>query len=408
MMIALSASGAFLLAGYECARSASTSLFQAAYGKENLPWVMAASPPALLAILWIYGVLLTRLGPRKTLAVTTFGSAFVFGGCYIALSAGGDWATIVLFVFREAYIVVVIEQLWALVNSTLSDKEARTLNGPFTGCASIGAIIGSEFVMAWATTIGSESMILVTAGLLAPTALVALLAFRFVDEPRPADVRPEKSGGHLALRHFFRNPVLLQIGGLVAVTQVASTLLDLQFHDAAADAIDDTDQRTALYGLLWSKINQLTFVLQFVVAPFILRRLSLRFIHLIIPLVHMLALLTFVLRPSLLTAAAAFLLFKSFDYSIFRAAKEVLYIPMSFDARYRCKAIIDMFGYRFSKSVSALGVKAFQWAAAGGASVGYAPAAMGALVGWVLLASAATRQSESATNASNNIPAEGE
>ena len=37
----------------------------------------------------------------------------------------------------------------------------------------------------------------------------------------------------------------------------------------------------------------------------------------------------------------------------FRAAKEILYIPLSFDARYRAKQVIDSFGYRFAKGGSA-------------------------------------------------------
>jgi ATP/ADP translocase len=37
------------------------------------------------------------------------------------------------------------------------------------------------------------------------------------------------------------------------------------------------------------------------------------------------------------------------DYSVFRGAKELLYIPLSFDCRYRAKELIDVFGYRFGK-----------------------------------------------------------
>jgi ATP/ADP translocase len=51
----------------------------------------------------------------------------------------------------------------------------------------------------------------------------------------------------------------------------------------------------------------------------------------------------------LTTGAAAFTAFKALDYSLFRAAKEMLYIPLSFDARYRAKSVIDAFGYRAAK-----------------------------------------------------------
>jgi ATP/ADP translocase len=40
-------------------------------------------------------------------------------------------------------------------------------------------------------------------------------------------------------------------------------------------------------------------------------------------------------------------------YSVFRAVKELLYVPLSFDARYRAKEIIDAFVYRASKGMTA-------------------------------------------------------
>jgi ATP/ADP translocase len=45
--------------------------------------------------------------------------------------------------------------------------------------------------------------------------------------------------------------------------------------------------------------------------------------------------------------------FKVLDYSVFRAVKELLYVPLSFDARYRAKEIIDAFVYRASKGMTA-------------------------------------------------------
>ena len=42
-------------------------------------------------------------------------------------------------------------------------------------------------------------------------------------------------------------------------------------------------------------------------------------------------------------------MFKALDYSVFKAAKEILYIPLPFAARYRAKEVVDVFGYRLSK-----------------------------------------------------------
>ena len=61
-----------------------------------------------------------------------------------------------------------------------------------------------------------------------------------------------------------------------------------------------------------------------------------------------------IIETNVITVGLAFFLFKAFDYSIFRAAKELLYIPLSFDERYRAKEVIDVFGYRAGKGGSSV------------------------------------------------------
>ena len=84
-------------------------------------------------------------------------------------------------------------------------------------------------------------------------------------------------------------------------------------------------------------------------APIVLHYIAFKYIHPSIPVIHIGAAALLIARPSLFTGALAYFLFKSFDYSIFRASKEIFYIPLSFDCRYRAKVVIDTFGYRASK-----------------------------------------------------------
>ena len=115
----------------------------------------------------------------------------------------------------------------------------------------------------------------------------------------------------------------------------------------------DVDARTAFYGSFSAVLNSCAAVLQLIVVPLALRFISVRVIHLSIPMVHLLSGLALTLRPSLRTGALAYLLFKAFDYSLFRAAKELFYMPLSYDERYRAKQLIDSFGYRSAKGGSA-------------------------------------------------------
>ena len=390
-MGALSAAAAFLLAGYECVRSVSNSLFIEAYGAKQIPYVMAASPPTVLLMVWFYGWVLSRVGPHRTLVLTTILSSAALGACYLAVAAGSRPATVLLYVIREGYIVVLIEQYWALANSTLTTRQAKSLNGPFTGCGSLGAIAGGLLVGQLAEAIGSQSLLLVAAALLLPAAVFGAWAYRSRGEPRPSAEERAAPRGILAAGVLFRSGTLVRLALLIGTTQVVSALLDLRFHGLAEQAMSNMDQRSAYFGGFWSCVNGITFGLQFVVAPLALRRLPLRIVHLAIPAAHLIACGALILRPSILTAAIAFLLFKSLDYSVFRAAKEILYVPLSFDARYRCKALIDMFGYRLAKSATSLavlGVRAMTGTLAGG---GYVFAAAATLLGWAVLAHGATR-----------------
>ena len=125
------------------------------------------------------------------------------------------------------------------------------------------------------------------------------------------------------------------------------SLLSLQFEGRV-------DEETAYQGWFWGTLNTSVLVLQFIVAPILLSIFSVRLVHLMLPLVHLGAITMAILEPSVTTAGVAFFLFKAFDYSLFRAAKEVLYVPLGFDERYRAKEVIDVFGYRTGKGGSSV------------------------------------------------------
>ncbi|MFH1726210.1 MAG: Npt1/Npt2 family nucleotide transporter [Elusimicrobiota bacterium] len=355
-------SAGFLLCGYEFVRGPSITLFKAAYGTENLPVAMALMPLGVILLLYLYSRALSLLGPRRTLLVTTLASGAMIALCYAAVRAGSSLAIGALYVFRQAYIVLIIEQYWSFINSTFGRDSARKLNGPIAGVASLGAISGGMLVGALARPLGSATLVLFAAASVIPTAILSDFAYAKCGEPQPSE--DEKGGrhGHMGLGEFRRSRPLLFLFLVIVATQVVSVGLDLRFQGILQNAIPDVDKQTSFIGWFFAAVNSGAAFLQFVAAPILLRWLAIRTIHLGLPLIHAAACAALIAHPSLETAAAAFLLFKCFDYSVFRAAKEILYIPLSFDARYRAKEIIDVFGYRFSKGGASLVITLVQQA----------------------------------------------
>lgn len=405
--LAISGAASFLLCGYEFIRAVSTSLFIEAYGAVNLPWVMFAVPPSTFLLLYVFGRILSKAGPNRALLLTSLLSACLIGGSYGLLLRGVALATAFIYVFREAYIVLIIEQYWSLVNSTLSSDQARRINGPFCGIASLGAIAGGLLVRQLAAPLGSESLLLFAAGSLLPAAACSALAYTLAGEPKPKVEEADGKKGHIGIALFLKSRYLVLIGLLILTTQTVSTVLDLRFNGLVETAKVDADERTAYYGSFYAGLNTVALLLQFLAVPLVLRFVSLRTAHLGIPAVHLLTCAVLTIKPSLRSGATAFLLFKALDYSIFRAGKEIFYIPLSFDARYRVKQLIDTFGYRTAKGGSA-GVFALVGLFTKIPGVAFSVVAMAMAATWSVLVSTVTRRYQELENVkgAHNMDAE--
>lgn len=341
----------FTLMGYELVRTSAMVLFKQTYSAASLPVVMALMPLGVLLGLHVYGWLLSWLGPRRTLLVTTLSSGVLLGLCYVALLQGFSWVTAILFIFKEFYIVLLIEQYWSFINSSITQNTAKKLNGPILGFSAIASAVGGFFVFGVAEKIGTLNLLLFPIGLLLPAAICSQLAYRWAGEPQPTltEAKEQERGGYLELRQFKLHPLLLALLGIVLATQVLATLMELRFQMILSEEFTSIDQEAAFQGKFFGSLQLLILLTQFALTPLLLTNLSLRVIHLVIPSIHILTCILAIFFPSLSTIGLSFFLFKAFDYSLFRAVKEILYIPLSFNVRYRAKEFIDVFGYRCAK-----------------------------------------------------------
>jgi len=353
VLIGLSA--AFLFCGYEFIRSTANTLFKQNYGKEGLPYVMAAMPLGVLLMLYGYGRCLSRFGPRRTLLITSLLSGAAIFICYALIRAEVRLASAVLYIVREAYVVLITEQLWSYLNSRLSTERARTLNGPICAVGSIGAILGAEALAAWSQSLGTATMLIFGSAAILPAVFFAMLAYRFCGEP-PPEANVEQRSDTLGVRLFARNGMLLLLLLIVITTQVISSVTDLAFQGKLQDAIPNADEQNAYSGRFFSALNQYALVAQLVLTPLLLRFLPHWLVLVLLPLANVAACVYSWAAPSLFSYGLAYQTFKVIDYSVFRGAKELLYIPLSFDVRFRAKELIDVWGYRFSKGATSASI----------------------------------------------------
>ena len=343
-----------LFCGYEFIRSPIESIFIANFGAAAKPYALSCVPVMMGLLIYLYGRALSAFGGARTMAGSMLLSCAMFVAAYFSLDRLGKPMVFFLFVFKESYVVIISEQYWSFINSIVRDEEGKVFNGPVAGLGALGSLIGGFLLGRYVVRLHTESFILLSALCFLPAMALMWKAYGRAGEPKPSVDEVGGKKGHIHLGILRENRTVLFIALIIFATQVVATALDLRFSLLVQDAMPDKDLRTAFLGGFWMKVNIFSFSMQFLLTPLLLRYLSVRRIQTAIPVVHITACAMLLIYPSLGLASAAFLLFKGMDYSIFRASKETLYIPFSYDTRYRAKQVADAFTYRFSKGFTSI------------------------------------------------------
>ena len=176
---------------------------------------------------------------------------------------------------------------------------------------------------------------------------------------------------------------------LIIVVQISINLVDYEYNRFLAHSYPATDARTQIIGRIYAAIDFGSISLQ-VLTGVILKYAGVGGTLVAIPVVLAAAVSAFVAIPRFLSIAVGKVLSKALDYSLFRAAKEILYIPLDYDAKTRGKAVVDMLVYRFAKGLASaviLAVTAW-W----GKDAGLGVLTLGFILAWLLITVAIVRR----------------
>jgi AAA family ATP:ADP antiporter len=147
---------------------------------------------------------------------------------------------------------------------------------------------------------------------------------------------------------------LLLIASILLLAQLASPLIEFQFLKTVEASYPELEARTAFLSMFFSFLGGVSIVVNLVLTPLIHRHLGVIAGLLVQPLAVGVFSWGFLLHPTLLTGAATKTSDRGLFYSINRASKELLYVPVNPELIYQAKAWIDMFGYRMFKIFSSL------------------------------------------------------
>lgn len=352
---------AFCICGeYAITRPTSNSLFLTLFSSKAYPWVWLATAPLNLFVIYLYNRFLPKWGPHRMLcsfAVLTILINVLSGIFYSQLPQ----LIFFQYAWKDIYVILMLKQLWSMIHGTIAPTRAKYLYGCIYGVGTLGAISGSLIPGFLAIDFGTEHILFFTLPLYLLLILSYTLAFnrskvkeRFQQE-LTLDPRPRE-----AFSLIRRTPLLVTILVLVVFMQVSVGLMEYQFNAHLELNILEKDLRTAYCGKLMGLVNSLSLFLQFIGGFFLIRYLGLRGSHFLVPLLLLISACSSWIFPSFAMLSFSFVFLKATDFSLFNVIREMLYVPLQLDAKYRAKAIIDVFAYRTSKAVVSVGLLLLQ------------------------------------------------
>lgn len=369
-------------------KPASRSLVLEALGSDSLPYIWIASAISLLLLISVYHRILDRYSRLQVV----LGSCVVFILSLVLIRVllvfPGKVVPVIFYVFVDILSVVLVEQFWSLTNSIYSTEEGKRWYGMVGTGGLVGGMAGggAAALVIKHTPLQTPDLLLVAALIIGMIyALTRMMArFRmYVVEPRSEISIAEGKRGWRVLSH---NRYLLLIATALLLAQLVSPLVEYQFLRIIELQYPEREARTAILSLFFSIMNAVSIIVNVLITPMVLRYFGVLAGLLVQPLALATTSYGFVLHPTLWPAATMKISDRGLSYSINRASKELLYIPVNPRLMYQAKAWIDMFGYRIFKVFgSMLIIVLTQWTAIASGRADLSWVIISGCVIWVLV-----------------------
>jgi len=345
-------------------KPASRSLFIEALGAERLPYVWILTAVTMIVFISYYH----RLVERFSRLHVVLGTCLVISGLLIVFRMIFDFPGMVvaisLYVFVDILSVVLVEQFWSLTDSIYTTQEGKSWYG-FVGTGGlVGGVVGGGLsaLLIKYTHLQTPDLLLTAAGTIFLIFVITWTMGRvgiFCEVEHVVSTAPAPKGSWRILGH---SRYLLLIAGTLLLAQLVSPIIDYQFLDTIENSYPEREARTAFLSLFFSVMGLISIGINLGITPLIHRIFGAIGGLLVQPLVISLFSWCFLFQPTLFFGCTMKISDRGLSYSINRASKELLYVPIDPVMIYQAKAWIDMFGYRLFKVLGSFVILLFtQW-----------------------------------------------
>lgn len=332
-------------------------------GIENLDWMFTGTLIAMLAAVPLFGWVAARYRRMVMLPVVYFffiGNILIF---YFLFKSGISRAYVAraFFIWVSVYNLFIVSVFWSFMTDIYTNPQARRLFGFVAAGGTIGALIGSALTLALVQPLGPDNLLLISAGLLgfAVFCIYRLGAWTRAN-PRTStggDTTPDQTpsgdaerpmGGSIfaGIPLVLKSPYLLGICIVMLLFSTLATFLYFQQAEIIRDNFADSAKRTEVFAAMNFAVQAITVIVQIFLTAKIVERIGMAWTLALIPIGLALGFLILGWAPVLGVLIVMQVLRRAGNYSIMKPAKEMLYVVLGKEEKYKAKNFIDTVVYR--------------------------------------------------------------
>jgi AAA family ATP:ADP antiporter len=340
-------------------------------GIDKLQWMFSGTFLVMLAAVPLFGWVTKRFAVRQFLPYVYYFFIADLILFFILFKSELTHAYVarVFFIWASVFNLFIVSVFWSFMTDVFNNDQARRLFGIIAAGGTAGALTGPVLTAALVNPLGPSNMLLISVAFLAVAVgcIHRIIAWKNAintdsveAESESAAGREQAIGGSIlaGIRRVFSSSYLVGICLLILLYTTLATFLYFQQAQIIRASFNDPANRTALFAGMDFLVNFLTIITQLLLTSRIVRRWGLSWALALIPLLLGCGLLLLGMMPTLSILIAVQVLRRAGNYAVMRPAREMLYVVLGKEEKYKAKNFIDTVVYRGGDALSA-------WAYAG-------------------------------------------
>ncbi len=349
------------MTSYNIIKPITRSEYISSLGADNLPYVQFAMGVLIGFIMQAYTKAIGAVPRRWTIPTTQLGMLLLLLLFWLLFTTvGADWVAVGFYILSLIIGILLTSQFWTLANDVYDPRQAKRLFGFIGGGASLGGAMGAGLTRLLVENVGTRVMVLISAGIMGLCILIVLAILRreksagTSDASKTGEDEGVSGGEAIALLRSSRH---LQIIALViAFSAIGANIIEMQLNLAAAEAKGqgNRDAIAAFLAEITVYLSLAGFVIQVGLTSRIHRVMGIGFALLILPVSLGTTAGIMLFNRGLWAPGLARVLDTSLRYTVDKTSREVLFLPLPTDLKYRAKPFVDVTMDRLAKGLGAL------------------------------------------------------